>query len=77
MPLANLFRMGHCFHMIHIKFFNRYKLLNTMTWPHFNGTTIEGIAIILRNIPLPSAEFTIGAKNVFIRSPRTVSHFDL
>jgi len=33
---------------------------------------VEGIALIIRNLPLPSAEFTIGTKNVFVRSPRTV-----
>lgn len=73
MPLLNLCRSGHCFHLPHGKFFNRYKALNTITWPHFHsGSTIEGIALIIRNLPLPSAEFTIGTKNVFIRSPRTV-----
>lgn len=78
MPLVNLCRTGHCFHLSHGKFFNRYKLLNSVTWPHFqNGNTVEGIALIIRNVPLPSAEFTIGTKNVFIRSPRTVSSFNL
>ncbi|XP_055848851.1 unconventional myosin-Ia isoform X2 [Episyrphus balteatus] len=73
MPLVNLCRTGHCFHLSHGKFFNRYKLLNSVTWPHFHsGNTVEGIALIIRNVPLPSAEFTIGTKNVFIRSPRTV-----
>uniref|UniRef100_A0A1A9X1C4 Myosin motor domain-containing protein n=1 Tax=Glossina brevipalpis TaxID=37001 RepID=A0A1A9X1C4_9MUSC len=73
MPLVHLFRNGHCFHMPHAKFFVRYKLLSNMTWPHYHGGTIvEGIAIVIRNLPLPSAEFTIGTKNVFVRSPRTV-----
>ncbi|KAI8119708.1 Unconventional myosin-Ib [Lucilia cuprina] len=73
MPLVNLCRQGHCFHMSHAKFFLRYKLLNNTTWPHYlGGTCVEGIAVIIRNLPLPSAEFTIGTKNVFVRSPRTV-----
>ncbi|XP_037946319.1 unconventional myosin-Ib [Teleopsis dalmanni] len=73
MPLVHLCRTGHCFHLSHVKFFNRYKLLNSITWPHFHsGSTVEGIALIIRNLPLPSAEFTIGTKNVFVRSPRTV-----
>ncbi|XP_037911056.1 unconventional myosin-Ib isoform X2 [Hermetia illucens] len=73
MPLVNLYRTGHCFHMTHAKFFQRYKLLNSVTWPHFDrGNIVEGIALIIRNVPLPSAEFTLGTKHVFIRSPRTV-----
>ncbi|XP_075148090.1 myosin 95E [Haematobia irritans] len=73
MPLVYLCRQGHCFHMLHAKFFLRYKLLSSKTWPHYRGgTCVEGIALIIRNLPLPSAEFTIGTKNVFVRSPRTV-----
>ncbi|XP_068152516.1 unconventional myosin-Ia isoform X4 [Drosophila tropicalis] len=73
MPLVHLCRTGHCFHLLHVKFFHRYKLLNSLTWPHFHGgSQVEGIALIIRNLPLPSAEFTIGTKNVFVRSPRTV-----
>ncbi|XP_067617523.1 unconventional myosin-Ia isoform X2 [Eurosta solidaginis] len=88
MPLVHLCRTGHCFHLPHVKFFNRYKLLNSSTWPHYHsasaasGSTvdvgsghgcsiIEGIALIIRSLPLPAAEFTIGTKNVFVRSPRT------
>lgn len=78
MPLVNLYRNGHCFHMTHVKFFNRYKLLNRLTWPNFNhGSLIEGIALIIGSVPLPAPEFTIGSKNVFIRSPRTVSFLKL
>ncbi|KAH8388643.1 hypothetical protein KR093_011737 [Drosophila rubida] len=73
MPLVHLCRTGHCFHLPHVKFFHRYKLLNSLTWPHFHGgSQVEGIALIIRNLPLPSAEFTLGTKNVFVRSPRTV-----
>ncbi|XP_017849000.1 unconventional myosin-Ia isoform X1 [Drosophila busckii] len=73
MPLVHLCRTGHCYHLSHVKFFQRYKLLNSLTWPHFHGgSQVEGIALIIRNLPLPSAEFTIGTKNVFVRSPRTV-----
>lgn len=73
MPLVNLWRTGHYFHINHNKFYNRYKLLSDITWPHYNnGTIVEAIAIIIRSIPLPIAEFTIGRNNVFIRSPRTV-----
>lgn len=74
MPLVTLWRTGHCFHLVHTKFLQRYKLLNADTWPHFsNGVVVEGVALIIRGLPLPAAEFTIGTRKVFIRSPRTVS----
>lgn len=73
MPLVHLYRMGYCYHLTHTKFFQRYKLLNTITWPHYSeGSTVQGVAIIIKYIPLPSAEFTIGTKHVFVRSPRAV-----
>lgn len=73
MPVVNLWRTGHYFHLAHHKFYTRYKLLSHLTWPHFtNGTIVEAIAIIIRSIPLPIGEFTIGLSSVFIRSPRTV-----
>lgn len=78
MPTVKLWRTGHCFDMLHIKFLNRYKLLNYSTWPQYNnGTIVEGIALIVRGIPLPAAEFTIGIRRVFIRSPRTVIYYIL
>lgn len=72
-PLTNLWRTGHYFCLSHTKFYNRYKLLSNHTWPNFSsGPIFEAIAIIIRSVPLPAAEFTIGSKKVFIRSPRTV-----
>ncbi|XP_052866402.1 unconventional myosin-Ib [Anopheles cruzii] len=76
MPLINLWRNGHCFNMVHARFVQRYKLLCQYTWPHFTGTTVDGVALIIRSVPLPGAEFTIGRKKVFIRSPRTVYELD-
>uniref|UniRef100_A0A336LWW2 CSON002516 protein n=1 Tax=Culicoides sonorensis TaxID=179676 RepID=A0A336LWW2_CULSO len=72
-PLTNLWRTGHYFSLSHTKFYTRYKLLSNHTWPNFSsGPIVEAIAIIIRSVPLPAAEFTIGSKKLFIRSPRTV-----
>ncbi|XP_058462725.1 unconventional myosin-Ia [Malaya genurostris] len=76
MPLINLWRNGHYFNMAHSRFVQRYKLLCQYTWPHYSGSTIEGVTLIIRSVPLPGAEFTIGRKKVFIRSPRTVYELD-
>lgn len=73
MPLVALWRSGHCYHINHSKFLQRYKMLNADTWPHYRGgSVVEGIAVLIRKLPLPHAEFTIGTRKVFIRSPRTV-----
>lgn len=73
MPLVNIWRMGYCHHLTHVNFFNRYKLLHNDTWPFYEqGNLIEGIATIIRGLPLPSAEFILGTSCVFMRSPRTV-----
>lgn len=74
MPVVNMWRMGYCFHLSHINFLNRYKILSTETWPFYRiDSVIEGIATIIRELPLPSAEFILGTTKVFMRSPRTVS----
>lgn len=73
MSLVRLWRTGFCYNMFHVKFFNRYKMLNQFTWPTFlGGSLIEGIATIIENLPLPLAEFVITRKRVFVRSPRTL-----
>lgn len=76
MPLVNIWRMGYCFHLSHVNFLNRYKILSPETWPFYRiGSVIEGIATIIRELPLPSAEFILGTTKVFMRSPRTVCPF--
>lgn len=76
MPLVNIWRMGFCFHLSHVNFLNRYKILSPETWPFYRiGSVIEGIATIIRELPLPSAEFILGTTKVFMRSPRTVSSY--
>lgn len=73
MPLVNIWRMGYCFHLSHMHFLNRYKILSPETWPFYRiDSVIEGIATIIRELPLPSAEFILGTTKVFMRSPRTV-----
>lgn len=42
------------------------------TWPRWRGSAIEGVSVLLRSLPIPSAEFTFGRTKIFVRSPRTV-----
>lgn len=73
MPLVRLWRTGFCYSFVHGKFFNRYKMLSSETWPTWiNSALVEGIAVIIESLPLPLAEFVMTRKRVFIRSPRTL-----
>lgn len=76
LPLVRLWRTGHCHCVDHHRFVMRYKLLSPLSWPNpqpMNGSsTVEVVAQIIRCLPLPSAEFTIGIRKLFVRSPRTV-----
>lgn len=76
MPLVNIWRMGYCFHLSHVNFLNRYKILSSELWPFYRiGSIIEGITMIIRELPLPKAEFILGTTKVFMRSPRTVYYY--
>lgn len=73
MPLVNIWRTGYCFHLSHMNFLNRYKILHRETWPVYRVSgVIECIATILHELPLPSPEFIRGTTKIFMRSPRTV-----
>lgn len=47
-------------------------MLSANTWPRWRGSPIEGVSLLLRSLPIPSAEFTFGRSKLFVRSPRTV-----
>lgn len=47
-------------------------MLSANTWPRWRGSAIEGVSLLLRSLPIPTAEFTFGRNKLFVRSPRTV-----
>lgn len=77
LPLVRLWRAGHCHYVDHHRFVMRYKMLCPLAWPNPTqvqaSSLVEVVAQIVRCLPLPSAEFTIGIRKLFVRSPRTVS----
>ncbi|XP_028141300.1 unconventional myosin-Ib [Diabrotica virgifera virgifera] len=72
LPTVQLWRTGHCYRLPYIQFVQRYKMISGNTWPRWRGSPIEGASLILRSLPIPSAEFTFGRTKLFVRSPRTV-----
>ncbi|XP_030747768.1 unconventional myosin-Ib [Sitophilus oryzae] len=69
---VQVWRSGYCHKMPFISFLCRYKMICPHTWPKWRGSAIEGVSLLLRSLPIPSAEFTFGRSKLFIRSPRTV-----
>ncbi|KAL1516445.1 hypothetical protein ABEB36_000361 [Hypothenemus hampei] len=69
---VQLWRTGYCQKILFLHFLCRYKMICEDTWPTWHGSSIEGVSVILRNLPIPAAEFTFGRTKLFIRSPRTV-----
>ncbi|XP_018577928.1 unconventional myosin-Ib [Anoplophora glabripennis] len=69
---VQMWRTGHCYRLPFIQFLCRYKMICGNTWPRWRGSPIEGVSLLLRSLPIPSAEFTFGRTKLFVRSPRTV-----
>ncbi|XP_060526274.1 unconventional myosin-Ib-like isoform X1 [Cylas formicarius] len=69
---VQVWRSGCCYKLPFIQFLCRYKMICCHTWPKWRGSSIEGVSVLLRSLPIPSAEFTFGRTKLFIRSPRTV-----
>lgn len=65
-------RSGYCYRLPYAQFLSRYKMVSDSTWPRWRGSPIEGVSMLLRTLPIPSAEFTFGRTKIFVRSPRTV-----
>ncbi|XP_019763292.2 unconventional myosin-Ib [Dendroctonus ponderosae] len=69
---VQIWRGGFCQRMPFAQFLCRYKMMCKHTWPKWKSSPVEGVSILLRSLPIPSAEFTFGRSKLFIRSPRTV-----
>lgn len=67
-----VWRAGFCYKLSYPQFLGRYKMICPRTWPRWRGSPIEGVSVILRSLPIPTAEFTYGRTKLFVRSPRTV-----
>lgn len=69
---VHVWRSGHCYRLPYVQFLSRYKMICSHTWPKWRGSPVEGVTVLLRSLPIPSAEFTFGRSKIFVRSPRTV-----
>ena len=47
-------------------------MLSPVTWPHWSGVPIEGVARLLRDLPISATEYAFGRRKLFIKSSHTV-----
>jgi myosin-1 len=65
-------RNGYAFRHPYAWFLQRYKMLSTVTWPHWGGVAIEGVARLLRDLPISATEYAFGRRMLFIKNDSTV-----
>lgn len=69
---AQVKRNGYAFRQPYAWFLQRYKMLSTVTWPHWGGVAIEGAARLLRDLPILATEYAFGRRMLFIKNDSTV-----
>lgn len=65
-------RAGYAFRQDYDAFLDRYKLLSLHTWPTWTGLPVEGVSLLLRDLPIHSSEYAFGRTKIFIKSARTL-----
>ncbi|KAL1422174.1 hypothetical protein MTO96_022386 [Rhipicephalus appendiculatus] len=69
-------RAGFAFRQDYVAFLERYKLLSVRTWPQWTGLPIEGVTLLLRDLPIHPSEYVFGRTKIFIKSHRTVCELE-
>lgn len=73
---AKLRKAGYFYRQDYENFLKRYKMLSPNTWPKWNGACIEGINVLLKDLPFFSTEYAFGRSKIFIKNLKTVkTHF--
>ena len=72
--MAELRRHGYVFKLEYERFLGRYKMLSSQTWPHWQpgGSTVDGVTVLLRELPISANEYAFGRTKIFIRTSKTV-----
>merc|ERR1719210_731981 len=70
-PTAELRRHGYVFKLEYDRFLSRYKMLSPQTWPHWQGGSVDGVTVLLRELPISANEYAFGRTKIFIRTSKT------
>jgi len=65
-------RAGYAYRQTYDKFFYRYRVCSSQTWPNFGGDFMAGTDAILAVLNLESGGYVKGSTKIFIRAPETI-----
>ncbi|XP_077185211.1 unconventional myosin-Ia-like isoform X1 [Paroedura picta] len=68
-------RAGYAYRQGYEPCLERYKMLCKETWPHWNGSTRDGVQALFSSLPVDPKELAYGHTKIFIRTPALL--FDL
>ena len=63
---------GYAFRQPYAVFLQRFKMLSSLTWPQWPGVAIEGVARLLRDLPISATEYAFGRRQLFIKNHHIV-----
>ncbi|CAG2162923.1 unnamed protein product [Oppiella nova] len=73
---SRLRKAGYFHRQDYDSFLNRYKMLSTVTWPKWTGTSIDGVALLLKEFPIHPSEYAFGKTKIFIKNLRLMTELD-
>lgn len=65
-------RAGYAYRQFYDKFFYRYRVCSSETWPNWSGDFVSGSEAILRVLGLQIGQYQKGKTKIFVRAPETV-----
>ncbi|KAG1705488.1 Unconventional myosin-Ib [Nymphon striatum] len=65
-------RAGYAFRQTFESFLYRYKMLSIHTWPSWDGPPMKGVTVLLKGLPIHSAEYVYGRTKIYIKNYHTV-----
>jgi len=65
-------RAGFAYRRTYDMFLQRYKCLSRETWPHYHGSTKDGVQILANALKYNTDDYRMGKTKIFIRFPKTL-----
>ncbi|XP_055379065.1 unconventional myosin IC isoform X2 [Condylostylus longicornis] len=65
-------RAGFAYRRTYDMFLQRYKCLSKETWPHYMGSSKDGVQILAHALKYNSDDYRMGKTKIFIRFPKTL-----
>jgi len=69
-------RAGFCNRQKYERFYFRYHLISSKTWPSYKGSPKDGVQAILDDLKVEPSEYRMGKTQLFIRNAKTLFFFE-